>query len=112
MREEHTRLSEEVMASGSEGWITARANDLWLDHFRLSKTAGYCWRTLKSHKFYPVYSFFEPKGAWNIACRHVGLRIEMGSPTVSKGFWDRIWEVLQKTFGYCWRIQKTRILVA
>jgi hypothetical protein len=31
MREEHTRLSEEVMASGGEGWITARANNLWLD---------------------------------------------------------------------------------
>jgi hypothetical protein len=34
-------------------------------------------------KFYLVYGFFEPRGAWNIACRHVGLRIEMGSPTVS-----------------------------
>jgi hypothetical protein len=49
------------------------------------QTQGYCWRTPKSRKFYPVYGFFEPRGAWNIACRHVGLRIEMGSPTVSEG---------------------------
>jgi hypothetical protein len=51
------------------------------------KTEGYCWRTPKSRKFYLIYGFFEPRGAWNIACRHVGLRIEMGWPTVSGGLW-------------------------
>jgi len=48
MWDAHTRLSEAVMASGGDGWITARDHGPWLDRVRrrLSQTAGYCWRTL------------------------------------------------------------------
>jgi hypothetical protein len=48
----------------------------------ISPTTGYCWRTPKSRKYDPGYDFFEPRGASNMAGRHVGLRIEIGLPTV------------------------------
>jgi hypothetical protein len=50
----------------------------------ISKTAGYCWRTLKSWKFYPIYNFFKHKEQGKSHTDRSALSIETGSPTVSR----------------------------
>jgi hypothetical protein len=43
----------------------------------------YCWRTPKSRKFHPVYSFFEYRELGKSRAEGSALGIEIGSPTVS-----------------------------
>jgi hypothetical protein len=53
----------------------------------------------EASKFRLAFHFFEGTKAWKKLGGNLGFAGgEIGSPTVSGGFWDKIREVLQKTF--------------